>query len=487
MLKWIHLSDLHFNFKEYETNWLRDRLILKLGDFKGKLDFLVVTGDLLFQFGSSFDEVEKFLQDIINASGISIHNVFIVPGNHDFKRDLMRETFLKGLKNPESDIKERVSKLDENFKEMLIKNGQKEFWEFHERILKRKSNLENIHFVDERETFNIVNLNTCIISGIKQEEGTLSISLSNLMKTLKKIENKDKPIIAIGHHSLECFVESERDEIVKVFEDYNVDIYLCGHMHKSKYAIDNSGSRACRSLVCGSNMTDGYADPSFILGNINLETNECNIEFYKWSGRSKKWIPDYEVDRKVLDDGSIKFILDRLEIKKKETLDKLTSQDELFDKRVNQILKSDIKEDKFQKFLLSFCENIKIYEGPTGDATVNKDVPEKFKNMKCNLTFRGEFDGNVEYFNLIDNILAGTSYIYYDRKTLIPGVIKSKYMEIFESYSCDNGSQILNKMIDELANEYMDVMNIPFRDLKEYFKTIIFWSLNKCDIYNECI
>ena len=254
-------------------------------------------------------------------------------------------------------------------------------------------------------------------------------------------------------------------------------------MHNSGFEINNVGTRECRSFVCGSNMTDGYAEPAFVLGNIDLDTNECRVKFYKWSEKGKKWIPNLEVDSKVDDDGFIKFTLDRL--KKKENLNKSITKDELFDKRVEQILQGDIKEEKFQKFLLSFCENIKSYEGSDSDVTVNKDVPEKFKNMKCNSTFRNEFDLNVEYFNLIDNILSGTSYIYYDRKTLIPGVIRTKYAQVYES--CENGTQVLNKMIDELAHDYMGVIDIPFRDLKEYFKTIVFWSLNKCDIYNECI
>ena len=141
--------------------------------------------------------------------------------------------------------------------------------------------------------------------------------------------------------------------------------------------------------------------------------------------------------------------------------------------------------NEYTETIILDTENIKSYEGSDSDVTVNKDVPEKFRNMKCNSTFRNEFDGNVEYFNLIDNILSGTSYIYYDRKTLIPGVIRTKYTEVYES--CENGTQVLNKMIDELAYDYMGVIDIPFRELKEYFKTIVFWSLNKCDIYNECI
>lgn len=317
MLRWLHLSDLHFNFSGYETDWLRDQLFFKLEEFKGSIDFLVVTGDLLFKFGSTFDGVEVFLTKLIQSLNISKDNVFIVPGNHDFKRNPMRETFISGLKNPINGTKTKVSQLDESFKNLLINDGQKEFWEFHERLLGRKSNLENIHFVDARDKFNIINLNTCVISGTNGEEGTLSISLSNLMKALKSIEDTDKPIIAIGHHSLDCFIESEVNEIAQIFDQYHVDMYLCGHMHNSGFEINNVGTRECRSFVCGSNMTDGYAEPAFVLGNIDLDTNECRVKFYKWSEKGKKWIPNLEVDSKVDDDGFIKFTLDRLKKKRK--------------------------------------------------------------------------------------------------------------------------------------------------------------------------
>ena len=123
MLRWLHLSDLHFNFTGYETDWLRDQLFLKLEEFKGSVDFLVVTGDLLFKFGSTFEGVEAFLIKLIQRLNISKDNVFIVPGNHDFKRNSIRETFISGLKNPISETKTKVSQLDEAFKNILINDG----------------------------------------------------------------------------------------------------------------------------------------------------------------------------------------------------------------------------------------------------------------------------------------------------------------------------------------------------------------------------
>ena len=483
-LRWLHLSDIHFNFNNYETTWLRDRLLDKLQEYQGNIDILIVTGDLLFQFGSSFEDVESFLNDVISILNISLENVFIVPGNHDFKRDEKRDIVINGLKHSQVGITSSVSKIGEFSKNALISEGQKEFWEFHQKILKREDAYENIHFVNESKYFNIVNLNTCIISGMKNEEGSLSIGMSSLIKALKGIKDNNKPTIAIGHHSLECFVEQERNEIAHIFEDYNVDIYLCGHMHKSEYVINSKGNREIRSFVCGSNMTDDYADPTFLLGDLDLDTFECSVTFYKWLPNSKKWRIDIDTDRKQLEDGSIKFKFDRLE-KKNNIIKSEDTVEELMDKRIEKMLQENIKQDKFQLFLLSFCENIKYYDGEGGSAIVNIDVPQKFEHMKCCTTFKLEFDGNVEYFNILDNILADPSYIYYERKTLIPGVIKSKYAEVYKE--CSDGSQILERMTDELASEYSSVLNMPFRDLKEYFKTIIFWSLNKCDIYNECI
>ncbi|MEG2985264.1 MAG: metallophosphoesterase [Peptostreptococcaceae bacterium] len=479
-LKWLHLSDIHFNFKTYETDWLRDSLKDTLEDFKD-IDFLVITGDLLYKFKSSFDEVESFIREIIDILNISLEKVFIVPGNHDFERDEDRALLIQGLKQPIEEVTTRVSNLNPKSKKRLVE-GQKDFWDFHVKLLGRECNYEEIHFVDKHDKFNIININTCIISGLEKEEGMLSIDMKSLGEVLRKVKKSDKPNIAIGHHSLECFVEKERKQIAQMFEDYSVDIYLCGHMHKSNYVIDSQGNRAIRSLVCGSAMTDSYADPTFIYGTINLNSYDCSVKYYKWYDNNHEWRRDFDVNRKVLDDGSIEFNLDRL--KKKEINESIAPND-ILDRKIDKMIEGEIEPDKFQRFLLKFCKSIRNYSLNGGDININKDVHEKFYNMKCSSTFQTQFDRNAGYFPLVDDILADPAYIDYDRIILIPGVITSKYDEVIEGSS--DGSQVLNRMVESLAHEYKDEMGIPLGDLKQYFKTIIFWSLNKCDIYNECI
>lgn len=479
-LRWIHLSDLHFNIANYETEWLRDSLFDTLESFKD-IDFIAITGDLLYKFKPSFDEVEEFIRNISDTLNVSLDKVFIVPGNHDFEREEDREIVLSGLKNPLEDVTNKVSDMNPKTKRRLLE-GQDKFWEFHQNLLGREVDYNTVHFINEHDKFNIININTCIISGLNKEEGTLSIDMKSLRNTLSKVKRSNKPNIAIGHHSLECFVEKEQDQIAKMFEDYSVDMYLCGHMHKSSYDTNLQGRRAIRSLVCGSGMVDSYADPTFIYGQINLDTYEASVKYYKWQDNNKEWRIEPDVNRKVLDNGSIEFSLERL---KKKEIRKQIAPNEVIDKKIDKMLEEEIEPDKFQEFLLKFCESIKSYSLKTGDININKDVQEKFKNMKCSSTFQSEFDRNSLYFQLVDEILADPAYIDYDRIILIPGIITSKYEDV-KGLSQD-GSQVLNKMVELLATEYKNQIGIPVGNLKQYFKTIIFWSLNKCDIYNECI
>ncbi|WP_195604215.1 metallophosphoesterase family protein [Clostridium tyrobutyricum] len=480
-IRWIHLSDIHFSINNYKTQWLRDKLIESLEKEKGKIDILIITGDLLYQFSSTFDEIEKFLNSIIRAINISLDNVFIVPGNHDFGRTDTRKLILEGIKSNVECISKKVADLSSEVISILL-DEQKEFWDFHKNFLKRNDDYKKVHFVNKRDKFNIINLNTCLISGLDNEEGSLSINMNQLIKTLRDKKDDNKVNIAIGHHSLECFTEKEQSQIVNIFEDYKIDLYFCGHIHKSKYKIYTDGKRYIPSIVCGSGMLDSYAEPSFVIGEINLDTAQGNIEYYKWS-KNNNWLVNNEVTRHICDNGVLKFSLDRLyKLKKVDDYYNNQQSDELVAKKINQLTEVTLEHDKFEKFLISFCKEINHFSD-NGHGQAEKDVEEKFVNMKCNSTFENQFNSNIEYFTLIDNILLNTEYIPYDRKIAIPGVIIDAYSLVVDC--SNNGTKILNEMVNILISKYKNIYGVPNNDLRQYFKTIIFWSINKCDIYNE--
>lgn len=472
-LTWLHLSDIHFQNDYAETLWLRKKLLNKLEEENKKYDILFITGDLLYKFQTGFDEeLIKFLNKILINTGIKKENTFIVPGNHDFKRSGARDFYIESLKSNTSEIHSKVSGMPEEIFQGLI-NGQAEFWKFHKSFLGREDNFRGLHFINKMESINVINLNTCLISGVDNEEGSLSVDFKRLLEVLSELEDTSKPNIVIGHHSLECLNEIEREDIIQLFEDYNVDIYLCGHIHKSKYKIYKDGKRQIRSLVCGSNMKDDYAEASYIEGGIDLETNECTITYYKWASKRKEWVLDNDVSR-IVDDGILTFPLERL-------CSHPNSEIVAHKQIVEQLLSLNIDEDKFLKFLLDFSKEVKSYSDENSNYKI--EVEKKFLDMKCCKTIEKEFDSHAEYFNLIDSIFEDPSYLAYDKKFIIPGVIKSNYTKVFDE--CKTGTEIMTMMVQNLCSEYGRALSVSRNELKEYFKTIIYWSINKCDIYDD--
>lgn len=88
-LRWLHLSDVHFSDGEsYEIKRMRDSIIDKMKEVfeKNKVDFVVLSGDLAYQGGGYDANLKKFIESLVDVSGVSIDELFIVPGNHDLKR-----------------------------------------------------------------------------------------------------------------------------------------------------------------------------------------------------------------------------------------------------------------------------------------------------------------------------------------------------------------------------------------------------------------
>lgn len=472
-LVWLHLSDIHYCYNNYNTKWMRSKLVEVIKDINKKSDikFIFITGDLLYQFRNDFSSVSEFIEDIIKSVNLEKDKVLIVPGNHDLRRIPLRKTIIDGLNNSGEIVCKFVSNMDRDTYRILLE-GQKEFFNFYKEFLERDEKWDELHFYKEYGECNIINLNTCLLSGQDNEEGKLSIDLDKLIDVLENIKDSDKPNIVMGHHSIECFDESEREQIIQMFDDYGVDLYLCGHVHKSKYKIHNDSKRDIPCLVCGSAMVDDYSDPSFIIGEINMESFLCSVKYYVWNNRLNLWSEDNNVSRKIIDNDGIKFYLTRLNNKKEE----------YFKKKIDNFTNVNISTSKFRKFILDFCKNIEK-DNYNNESSREKDVEDKFEKMKCSESFQFDFDANVEYFSIIDNIFSDPSYVSYDRKTLIPGVIRSVYRKSLNL--CNNGDDIMDSMVYLLCNEYEKETNIPRLELEQYFRTIIYWSINICTIYND--
>lgn len=459
-LRWIHLSDIHYNYENYNTLAMKNKLHEYLEEItrSDKYDFVVITGDICYRFGKMDDQM---IENIIKTCKVPQENIYMVPGNHDIKRGKLRDAVLDSIKKEKNIRDIYVPKLDKEIYSELIK-GQNRFWKYYtEYVNSKKYNYKKVHYIIEKDNYNIVCMNTCFFSGQNGEEGNLILGLRNHLEVLSELnKNTDKINIAIGHHGIDCFHEEERESIIYNFIDSGVDMYLCGHVHNGNYKFYNNDLTELPVLTSGSLMLDGYAKATFMTGEIDLETKECVVKYHSWINDIQKWDIDNSIGRR-LKNQRLTFDLSRF--KKKDEI------------------AIDVSEDEFQEFIIEFIEKSTSYKAKEY-TNIAKDVYDKFNNMLCLPTTVSNFDELSKYFYIIDGILL-TNELFNEKRLIIDNLITDEYRNCFHLFS--DGDQIIDSIVNNIYNQYKDLLNYSKMKFKFFVKILVYWMINFCSIFNE--
>ena len=110
MIRFLQISDIHFSnvpgsdddYAQMKFKFLED--IAKCHREKGVIDYVLICGDIAFSgTEAQYKEARDFINDICFKIECDSANVFVVPGNHDKKREvytrtrsLLREQLMKG-------------------------------------------------------------------------------------------------------------------------------------------------------------------------------------------------------------------------------------------------------------------------------------------------------------------------------------------------------------------------------------------------------
>lgn len=121
MIRFLQISDIHFTdetgssdeYAQMKRKFLED--IEKCHQTLGKINHVLICGDVAFSGqDSQYREVKSFVDNICKNAGCTNDDVFVVPGNHDKKRDvygrarsMMRDSLLQG-KNAKMLIESKV-------------------------------------------------------------------------------------------------------------------------------------------------------------------------------------------------------------------------------------------------------------------------------------------------------------------------------------------------------------------------------------------
>ncbi|MCU5596813.1 MULTISPECIES: metallophosphoesterase family protein [Bacillus cereus group] len=473
----IQLSDIHFQYKNYNIVRMRDLLTEYLGELnqKSKFDFVVVTGDITHQAQKYNNEIIEFLDEVLRNTNLTKENMYIIPGNHDVNRlESVRGLLIDGVLGKEDPSNE----LDDSVYPLLLK-GQDDFFEFYNSYLGEEYPKEALHFIKKNEKYNVFHINTCLISGKDGEEGNLLIDMNRFYKAIKELRRtKDEKLvnIAIGHHTLECILKKDREAMRTNFIDSHIDLYLSGHVHDPSYNFSlNHSDTPFLELVSGAAMADEYATPGFVEIDVDLESGKTNVVYHTWSEKGEYWTVNTQVGRKAKE-GVLEHTIERLNKKKvSEVLAELEIPHAPFEEVVD--------ENEFKQFIIELHESIASQKPIANSLEHMKDLEEKFINMACSTTFQINFELYSRYFSIIEQIMSSTSYVSSDKKELVIEEIVDKYLLIHHNYK--TGDEIFVRVAELITQEYASHFSYSKLQVKRYAKILTSWVMYKCWIFND--
>lgn len=291
VFRWVHFSDIHFQVKDvtFNTTQLREKLPQYLKEnIKEDVDALIFSGD--FRYAPEKEENPQRVIDYIRniAAAVSITDmkkVITVPGNHDLSRDTSRTYIARGVIGEYNADK---GVIEQGALENLI-SGFAFYRKLHEQLKNIPSWTDtNPHYIVELEKCNLLLLNTALTSYGDEDKGQLILGSSYVSSLIGNIQNS-KPIIAIGHHSLDELKPSEKKTITHYFDQQGIRLYMCGHTHETW--CQGFGEQG-RSVTTGCMVqSDNDVDVSFCVGELQ-EDGSVSIISYKWDMKQKVWSQD---------------------------------------------------------------------------------------------------------------------------------------------------------------------------------------------------
>lgn len=290
-IKWLHLSDIHFNYKNYESHSLREDFLKRIQSLDQSEPFthLFITGDILNGNVKADKETIAFVKELMRIMGLTKESVFIVPGNHDHDRSVTQTVLKKLFKGKKK--KEYTSVIDslEDKDIFALLESHVNFNDAYSRIFDETDySWSKPHFITLQDNISVINMNTSWLDTDSSSNNDylrigsrfLQLELSNQSNILNQSLN-----IAIGHHTLGDLIPEERDRILDQFKRHNVGLYFCGHRHKpniqyySKYDVVE--------FVAPGGYNNGYSDGGYIWGIIDTDTDFYKAEVYGWY--DNKW------------------------------------------------------------------------------------------------------------------------------------------------------------------------------------------------------
>ena len=286
MIRWLHISDLHFNNDDMSTNALREELPFFLKRNNITCDYVFCTGDIRTANANPnnfTDDAAKYLIGICQAVGVTTDRLFIVPGNHDVDREVLgRDEAVRKLCFQRKGYYAPKYGTVRDEELVAIHAGQAEFRDFLAKLypadrVERYSDPVVPHFNIETQDFNILHIDSTLTYTKEQEAVDLVIGTKLLQNALATL-NPAKPTILLSHYPFTSLLQDEKKYVRELLYRKGIHLWLAGHEHDHMaHPVDYFDS-----LQAGELRMEERSNATVLVGEYDDKTNSGHVTAYTW-------------------------------------------------------------------------------------------------------------------------------------------------------------------------------------------------------------
>ncbi len=317
-IRFLHISDLHFNKTGFETETMREKLpqyISSLADNGVPFDYIFFTGDLRYApYGDYPVSAISYFDQLCLSAKTNKENLFVTLGNHDIIRDNKDRT------SAIHELEKNYYKKDRVIDEAIIpslKSGREKYYSILKQIITLNQydshiNTDILHFVITTNELNIVLVDSTINYN-KNKESEFIIGAYNLKKVLDSCD-VTKPTIILSHYALDSLETTEQKAILRTLKDHHVQLWFAGHKHNDIIRKERDFVYTAQS---GNQTFEFGTSPGFIECQLDVDNGYGYFQVHKWN-ESANWglyqtLVDYTDKRNNMsynDKTKYEFVLD---------------------------------------------------------------------------------------------------------------------------------------------------------------------------------
>jgi predicted MPP superfamily phosphohydrolase len=316
---WLHLSDLHFRVSStYDSNIVLEAMLRdvakRIRDDHLQPDFIIISGDIAFAGRpEEYALAQRFLDDLLETTGLPKKCLFLVPGNHDVDRSIISPlaagaTAILNNRGAVNDF--LVSAADR----ALV------FQRFHnyQHFVSGYLGKQHLSFNDEHYFYvrcvevaslqvAILGLNSAWLSASDSDRNQLVLGERQVRTALGQAGDADLRI-AVMHHPFDWLRDFDRADVEPLLR-YDCDYILHGHMHQIGLLQARAPDNEVMVIAAGACYETRQYPNSY--NYVQLDRNTCKGMAYlrMYSGRQGGfWTKDMQNYRNV-EDGTYTFPL----------------------------------------------------------------------------------------------------------------------------------------------------------------------------------